>query len=129
LSGTANVRDVELLGVYDADGGLRGEVAYVVGHLLGRRECALCDVTHSPVRRKPAWDAMVEDLGLTFRLRHRNELSTTVKSVVARVGAPVVLVVDRERIDVLLDAAALRRADGDVARFRALLEEALAARP
>ena len=115
--------------MYDADGGLRGEVAYVVGHLLGRRECALCDITHSPVRRRPAWDAMVEDLGLTFRLRHRNELTETERSVVAQVGAPVVLVVDGERIDVLLDAAALHHADGDVVRFRALLEEALAARP
>jgi hypothetical protein len=120
---------MELLGVYDADGGLRGEVAYVVGHLLGRRECALCDVTHSPVRRKPAWDAMVEELGLTFRLRHRNELTVAERSVVERTGAPVVLVVDEVTIDVLLDARTLRRAEGDVVRFRTLLEEALAARP
>ena len=49
---------VELVGVYDADGGIRGEVSYVVGHLLHRRECALCDITHT-WRRKPAWDAMV----------------------------------------------------------------------
>ena len=44
---------VELVGVYAADGGLVGEVAYVVGHLLGRTECALCDVTHETLRRKP----------------------------------------------------------------------------
>jgi hypothetical protein len=125
---TRTLVGVELLGVYDADGGLRGEVAYVVGHLLGRRECALCDVTHSPVRRKPVWDAMVADLGLTFRLRHRNELTPAERSVVARVGAPVVMVVDHDRIDVLLDAATLRRAEGDVVRFRTMLEEALTAR-
>jgi hypothetical protein len=119
---------VELLGVYDADNGLRGEVAYVVGHLLGRRECALCDITHSPVRRKPVWDAMVADLGVTFGLRHRNELTPAERSVVARVGAPVVMVVEHDSLEVLLDAAALRRADGDVVRFRAMLEEALSAR-
>ena len=44
--------------MYAADGGVLGEVAYVVGHLLGRTECALCDVTHRSVRRKPEWDAM-----------------------------------------------------------------------
>ena len=31
-----------LVGVYDADGGIRGEVAHVLGHLVGRTECALC---------------------------------------------------------------------------------------
>ena len=47
----------ELIGVYNADGGLVGEATYLVGHLLGRTQCALCDVTHSPVRRKPAWES------------------------------------------------------------------------
>jgi hypothetical protein len=120
---------MELLGVYDAEGGLRGELSYVVGHLLGRRECALCDITHSPLRRKPVWDAMVADLGLTFRLRHLNELSTVERSLVERVGAPAVVVVDQDGFELLLDAAALRRAEGDVVRFRAMLEDALAARP
>ena len=32
---------VGFTGIYDADGGLRGEVAYVVGHLLGRAEFRL----------------------------------------------------------------------------------------
>lgn len=43
---------VELVGVYDADGGLLGEAAYVVGRLCGTRHCALCDITHSAVRRR-----------------------------------------------------------------------------
>ena len=49
---------VEAVGVYAADGGVVGELTYVVGHLLGRTECSLCDVTHGPVRRKRAWDEM-----------------------------------------------------------------------
>ena len=54
---------VELVGVYNADGGVAGEVRYVVGHLLGRAHCSLCDITHSPVRRKRAWDRMVGRTG------------------------------------------------------------------
>src|ERR687897_376858 len=53
---------VEVVGVYAADGGILGEVAYVVGHLLGRTECGLCDVTHGAVRRKPEWDDMAARL-------------------------------------------------------------------
>lgn len=64
---------VQLVGVYHADGGLVGEARYVIGHLLGITHCALCDITHSPVRRKPAWDAMVARLGVPVRLVHRNE--------------------------------------------------------
>ena len=44
----------EVLGVnHNADGGqLLGEMRYVVGHLLGRVSARLCDITHSPMRRK-----------------------------------------------------------------------------
>lgn len=78
----------EFIGVYHADGGLRGEVRYVVGHLLGRTECALCDITHSPIRRKKQWDGFVADLGVPFRLLHLNEMPPDVASAVSRVGSP-----------------------------------------
>ncbi len=58
----------EYIGVYHADGGLVGEAKYVLGHLLGRTHCSLCDITHSPVRRKKQWDAFVDSLGVPFRL-------------------------------------------------------------
>lgn len=84
-------RVVEVLGVYDADGGVLGELAYVVGHALGRAECALCDVTHGGVRRRPAWDAMVASLPVPVRLVHRNELSETERQAVHESGLSVVL--------------------------------------
>ncbi|WP_062210537.1 hypothetical protein [Demequina oxidasica] len=67
-------RASEYVGIYDADGGVRGELTYVVGHLIGTKHCALCDITHSPIRRKPEWKAMVARLGVPFRLLHRNEM-------------------------------------------------------
>ena len=81
----------QLIGVYDANGGVRGEAAYVIGKMLGRRHCALCDITHSPLRRKPAWDAFVGELGLLVRLAHLNELSVAEAAIIERVGAPAVL--------------------------------------
>ncbi|GAA1672382.1 hypothetical protein GCM10009807_15650 [Microbacterium lacus] len=61
-------------GIYNADGGVGGEIRYVLGHLFGSAECSLCDITHSPVRRKPEWDRMVARVGLPIVLLHRNEL-------------------------------------------------------
>ena len=59
----------ELIGVYDADGGVLGELRYV----LGRNHCALCTLTHGAVRRRPGWDALVGHLSVPVRLLHRNE--------------------------------------------------------
>jgi hypothetical protein len=48
--GDGDRRVVRLVGVYDADGTPRGEIAYWVGARLGRTHCALCDITHGPWR-------------------------------------------------------------------------------
>jgi hypothetical protein len=113
--------------MYDADGGLLGEASYVWGKLRGTRHCGLCDITHSPVRRKPAWDRFVAELGLPFELLHLNEMPTDVASVVATAGAPVVLARHDDRsLSVLLDAAALDEAGGSVELFGAALSARLA---
>ena len=114
-----------LVGVYDADGGLLGEAAYVWGRLRGTRHCALCDITHSPLRRKPAWDALVGDLGLPFELLHLNELPDDVAALVRRSGAPVVLARTDAGLTVLLTADELEETAGSVAGFATLLRSRL----
>jgi hypothetical protein len=115
---------VGFTGVYDADGGLRGELAYVVGHLLGRTECALCDITHSAVRRKASWDRGVARLGVPFDLVHRNEQSADVSAVtVEQLPCVVVHLVDGTR-KVVLGKEQLRDVTGDVDRFFDLLAAA-----
>lgn len=115
-------RVVRYLGVYDADGGLTGELRYVIGHLLGTAECALCDITHSPVRRKRAWDAMVTELDAPFDLRHRNELTDAELLALAPMGLPVVAaeLADGRWVQ-LLARDALDACDGDVDTFLARL--------
>ncbi|WP_029251725.1 hypothetical protein [Paraoerskovia marina] len=118
-----------LVGVYDADGGLRGELRYVVGHLLGRTECALCDVTHSPLRRKRAWDAMVVRLGIPVELVHRNEIPSDVAACVREAGLPCVVARRADGgVETLLDRAALEALDGSVEAFERGVGEVLAAR-
>ncbi len=57
---------VRLVGVYDADGTVRGELAYWVGARLGRRHCALCHITHGSVRQRPEWKACRAGLPVPF---------------------------------------------------------------
>jgi hypothetical protein len=114
-----------ILGVYNADGGLVGELRYIVGHLLGTVSCALCDITHSPVRRKRAWDELVAELGVPFDLRHLNELDDRERAAVGDT-APVVLVDRNGMLEPLLDAAALDDLDGSVSAFGVAVRAALA---
>jgi hypothetical protein len=119
----------QLLGVYDADGGLRGEVSYVVGHLLHRRECALCDITHT-WRRKPEWDAMTAKLGTPFTLLHRNEVTdASARAAAESAGLPVVLGLDSDDTwQPVLRKADLEKADGSVIAFERILRDAIVRR-
>ena len=114
-----------ILGVYNANGGLVGEVRYIVGHLLGTVSCALCDITHSPVRRKREWDALVTELGVPVDLRHLNELDAREAAAVGD-RAPVVLVDRNGMLEPLLDASQLDALDGSVSAFGVAVRAALA---
>jgi hypothetical protein len=115
----------ELVGVYDADGGLLGEAAYVWGKLRGTRHCSLCDITHSPWRRKPAWDAMAAGLPVPIRLLHRNELEDHLAAAAAGAGNPVVLGRADGEWFVVVGDDELSAMEGSVDRLGVLLRERL----
>lgn len=95
-----------LVGVYDADGTWLGELAYAAGHLLGRRSCALCDITHGRLRRRPEFDEAAATLGVPFELVHRDERTSEIAaltgdalpSVVAEAGGERLVLLDREAL-------------------------------
>ena len=118
-----------LVGVYDADGGLPGEAAYVWGKVRGTRHCALCDITHRRVRRKPEWDRMVADLGIPVDLLHLDEMPPDVRQTVAAIGAPVVLARTAAGLRPVVVGAELDALAGSVARLGDLLRARLAADP
>jgi hypothetical protein len=117
---------VDVVGVYDADGGVVGEVTYVVGHLIGRSSCSLCELTHGSVRRRPDWDAMVGRLPVPVRLVHRNEVTDDERSAYSVSGLPAVvgLRADGTRT-VLLGPTGLAALDGSVPAFERALLDAL----
>ncbi len=114
-----------LVGVYDADGGLAGEAKYVVGHLLGRLECALCDITHGPVWRKKTFDAFRARLGVPFDVVHRNERSPEIEAATGD-ALPCILAVTDSGIVPLLDRAALEACGGEVDQLEPALRAAIA---
>ncbi|MCA0330539.1 MAG: hypothetical protein LCI03_11655 [Actinobacteria bacterium] len=117
-----------LVGVYRAEGSLRGELAYLAGKLVGRAHCSLCDITHSPVRRKAAWDRMVERVGVPFELVHLDERTPDVAALVTGWDdSPAVLVERAGALSRLLGPDDLEPLHGDVEAFERALRAALAA--
>ncbi len=78
------------VGIYNADGGLGGELRYVAGKLLGRGKCALCDITHgwNPMGSK-SWKQACAVSDVELELLHRNE--ATAEQLAASSGLPAIL--------------------------------------
>ena len=121
---SAQVRSVNrLIGVYDADHTLRGEVAYWIGARLGRRHCSLCDITHGAVREKGAWKECREGLPVPFDTHHRDDQPAEVRAAVPT--APVVVAITDDGVVPLLGPADLERCDGSVDRLVEAIEQAV----
>jgi len=113
-----------LVGVYDADGTLRGELAYWVGARLGRRHCSLCEITHGSVRERPEWQACRAGLPVPFDTYHRDDQPHPVR-LAADGRAPVVVAqVGDDAHVVLLSPAELDACAGSVDRLVAAIEQA-----
>lgn len=116
-----------LIGVYDADGTVLGELSYWLGARLGRRHCSLCDVTHGSIRVSKEWVRCREQLAVPFDTFHRNDQPSAVRSATGNT-APVVVAETDDGICLLLDDAAIASCDGSAERLRAAIDAALPGR-
>jgi hypothetical protein len=118
-------RIVRLVGVYDADSTLRGELAYWVGARLGRRHCSLCEITHGTVRQRPEWTACKLGLPVPFDAYHRDDQPDTIRAA-AGGRAPVVVAETDAGLVLLLDPADLEACAGSIDRMVEATEQSAA---
>ncbi|MEY3681000.1 MAG: hypothetical protein RL547_1613 [Actinomycetota bacterium] len=118
---------IRLIGVYDANGSLRGEVAYWVGARLGRRHCSLCDVTHGAFTEKREWRNCRESLPVPFDTYHRDDQPESIRRATGD-RAPVVVAETDSDLVILLTGDEIAIARGDPARFAELIEDAMRSR-
>jgi hypothetical protein len=69
-----------VVGVYNARGTVLGELSYLLRRTFAGEHCALCDITHNRVRRRPDWDRCTRDFSLEYRIHvdllHLDEVPT-----------------------------------------------------
>ena len=115
-------RIIRLVGIYDASGTLRGEIAYWVGAKLGRRHCALCEITHGSVRERPEWRTCTTGLPVPFDTYHRDDQPDAVR-IAAAGQAPVVVAETAAGHLLLLTPDDLTACDGSTDRLITAIEQ------
>ena len=119
-----NIRGT-LIGVYNADGGLAGELSYVFGHLIGIRSCSLCDISHSPIKKKASFkeleQRLLEEHGIIVRMVHLNERNE--RELKASEGREPCMLLEYpdQSISMFLDATDLKALSGSVRSLKKLI--------
>jgi hypothetical protein len=110
--------------VYNGDSGVRAMLLDVLKKAVGREDCALCEITYSPVGRRRAWAACESRLGLPVEELHRDRLPG--EWGIARADLPCILGrVEDPRPIVLLSRAEIVSCRGHVEMLEQRLREAL----
>ena len=111
---TSNI--TELIGVYDADSTLLGEVSYWVGARLGITHCSLCELTHGLFTKKSEWKQCAESFTVPFHLFHRDDAPSDVLNSLAG-EFPALLQRTTEGLKIILTKEELERFDGHTSDF------------
>ena len=84
-----------MVGIYNADGGVSGELRYALDKVLGRSDCGLCDLTHGwNAFGKRSWREACRASSVPIEMIHRDK--ATESQLAAAGSLPAVLVRDEE---------------------------------
>ena len=114
-----------LVGVYNANGTLRGELAYWVGARLGRAHCALCDITHGTFRERDEWQTCRVTLPVPFDTYHLNDQPDEIRALTGGTHAPVVVAETDHGLRLLLGPDELDDCEGSPERLVAAIDHAI----
>lgn len=124
----ANIRGT-LIGIYKADGGIVGELTYFFGHLIGIRSCSLCDISHSPIRKKASFKKLEKHLfdehGILVRMIHLNERNDRELKASAGREPCMLLEYPDQSMSMFLDATDLKALSGSVSSLQKLITSRL----
>lgn len=120
----------KLIGVYDADATLLGEVAYWIGARFGVRHCSLCDITHSLFREKPQWrecqSRLENDLHVEIETFHRNDQPDDVRACIDGKYPAVVMRGDDGAVSMFMTASEIDACGASPEYFAAEISRRLA---
>lgn len=112
-----------LIGVYNAEGSLRGKVAYVGAKVRGFAPCALCDITHRGFRTRRDFTEIAGRLPAPIELIHLDDRSEEIGAASGWL-APCVLARTDAGLHVLVGPGGLGDCHGSPAALVDAIREA-----
>lgn len=120
----------KLIGVYDADATLLGEVSYWIGARFGVRHCSLCDITHSLFREKSQWrecqSRLESDLHVEIETFHRNDQPDDVRACIDGKYPAVVMRGDDGVVSMFMNASEIEACGASPENFAAEIARRMA---
>ncbi len=107
----------KIIGIYNANGSLLGEMRYVFDKVFLKKHCALCDITHGiSYKAKTTWLEQVERFPIPIKTLHLDEISDDIRQVVAD-KVPCVVMVKDDSIDIVMNNEELQACDSNPEQF------------
>ncbi len=112
----------KLIGIYDADGGIFGEIKYFTSKIFTNNHCSLCDITHG--KAKSEWEKCERQLPIAIDFIHLNERNEAIKKytngatpcVIGKTAAGYVTIVSKKELSGCM---------GNVKKFETLIKQKL----
>ena len=102
------LKNFEVIAIYNADAGLRGELKYLTRKAVKNETCDLCDLTHgwNPFGKRK-WKKAIEKESLSISLIHRNQASDLHKKVAG--SLPAIICNTSGKWECILNSSELKR--------------------
>ena len=113
--------------VYAGDHSVGALLLDIVKKTMGREDCALCEITHSPLGKRAAWRQCEARLNVRVDELHRDELPDAWR--LSRVELPCVLGRVRDEVPfILVSRSEIEACGGQASALTARIQSALAGR-
>ena len=114
----------QIIGIYQADGGVLGELKYISGKIFGMAHCALCDITHGRTGKKDAWKECESNLGIPIKFVHLNEREPELEEYTKSITPCIVGKTNKDYI-LLVNSEQLEKCKGNVKELESLLLDSM----
>ncbi len=113
---------IKLIGIYDADGGIFGEIKYFAGKIFKNNHCSLCDITHG--KSKSEWEKCESQLPISINFVHLNERNEAMEKYTSG-ATPCVIGKTATGYVTIINKKELNECNGNVKKFETLIKQKL----
>ena len=115
---------MKIFGIYQANGGLIGEISYIFRKLVLNDNCSLCKVTHRGLTRRPDWKDYLNTLNVHFELLHINEQPSEM-AIYTKGHTPCIIADTGSNYVTIMNSEIIDGCNGSVKKFSTILDKSL----